>query len=422
MGPTGVGQGVGAGGRVRAFAAAGAVALLAFVGLGLGATHASAVPLTMTFTEARANVGVQLADAALFQPPSAAPFTAEIDPSGTITGGTLTVPRFTTLVPDVGVEGTDVDVDFEIGTITGGFDPATGTLTLSGTAGGVLTATDRVTAEATRCAVAAVGEGGSEQLTLSTAGANGTRVGAPFAFGLTGAGAIAGQWEDMTAELLPGEDTPAVCNTVADRIGGPGGIWLEHDGDTVAPAAPLLAGTDPVSPARSGAPRILGTAEPGSTVRVYSGGGCTGAPVATAGAAELTAPGIAVAVAEGVTASFSATATDAAGNSSQCSFAILYSRLPQPPPSLDPPRTSRPCVVPKLKGRTLAQARRALRAARCRVGKVRKPTAKRLQRLTGKRRPVLVVKSFSPRRGARPASRKVTLRVGPRPRALLRRG
>ena len=106
----------------------------------------------------------------------------------------------------------------------------------------------------------------------------------------------------------------------------------------------------------------------------------------------------------------SATATDAAGNVSPCSTPIGYERivvLPLPPA---PP----PCVVPKLVGKKLPRARRMLRNARCGLGEVSRPgrRIKRLKRLGRARRYVLVVRSTSPRRGARPADRKVDLRLG----------
>jgi hypothetical protein len=49
--------------------AAGMIALVSFLALGVCASTASAEPLSMTFTEARANVGVQLSDAALWSAP-----------------------------------------------------------------------------------------------------------------------------------------------------------------------------------------------------------------------------------------------------------------------------------------------------------------------------------------------------------------
>ena len=209
---------------MRVAAAGALVALLAFA-----AAPASAESLSMTFTEARADVGVQLSDAALFAPPATAPLAAQIDPgSGSITAGELTVPQFSTFITDP--VDADVAVDFEIGTVTGTFSQATGALSLSGTAGGTLTADSK------ECSVATV----PPVLTLTTAGSSGgtsARSGAPFSAGLTGPGAIAGQWTDMTATPIGPDDT-TVCETVDDRIGGPGGVWLVQAGDTAPPAAP----------------------------------------------------------------------------------------------------------------------------------------------------------------------------------------
>jgi hypothetical protein len=386
--------------------------LVALLALGIGASSASAEPLSMTFTEARANVGEkQLSDEALFEAPDTAPFEAEIDPgTGAITAGHLDVPDFSTFITDP--VDADVTVQFEIGVITGTFDEETGALEGSGTAGGTLTANGRT------CTVTTT----PDPLILSTAGSSGgssPRLGAPFTAGLTGAGAIAGQWTDMHAEPVTPEDT-TVCETVDERIGGPGGIWLEQEGDLVPPPAPQLTGTNPASPSLSGTPRILGAAETGSKVSVYGSASCAGLPVATGSAAELGSLGISVAVVEGVTASFSATATDPAGNTSGCSAPIAYTRLKAPtdpggddgtppPPAPAPPPTAGVCIVPKLVGKTLRRAKRALKAADCKLGKVRKP--KRVKRIKRKRRWVLVVRSSSPRRGARPADRKVDLEL-----------
>ncbi len=374
-----------------------AVALVLAFALATCVARASAEPLSMTFTEGRANVGVQLEDAALFEAPATAPFEGQIDPgSGAIAGGQLTVPQFSTHITDP--LNADVTVDFEIGIIDGSFDPATGALALEGEAGGTLTA------DGSECLVSTT----PAVLALSTdrnmGGAN-PRPGAPFVNGLTGSGAIAGQWTDMQATPVTPDDT-TVCETVDDRIGGDGGIWLQQQGDIVPPAAPLLAGTVPVSPSRVGVPRILGSAEPGTTVRLFAGPSCAGAPLATASAAELGSPGLTVEVAEGVTATFSATASDAAGNTSACSAPVSYTRPNRPPPPLLPA-----CVAPNLVGKTLAKAKSTLAAAGCSIGKVTKPKARK-----GKRRPALVVKSQNPKAGTSPASGKVNVRLGPKPR------
>ncbi len=377
--------------------AAGTTALVWLLTLGVCASAASAEPLSMTFTESRANVGVQLSDAALFEAPDTAAFEGQLDPgSGLIVEGDLAVPDFSTFITEP--LDADVTVDFEIGIITGSFTQASGALLLTGEAGGTLKANGEECILSTTPSV----------LTLSTLGSSGgstPRSGAPFAHGLTGAGAIAGQWNDMTATPVdpgPGGDT-AACETVDDRIGGPGGVWLRQEGDVVPPSAPQLSGTDPASPNPSGTPRVLGAAEPGSTVRVYAGSNCVGAPVATASAAKLGSPGISVEVAEGVTAVFSASATDAAGNTSACSAPISYTRVK----STSGPKPSPACVVPKLVGKTLKAAKRRIKAAGCKLGEVRGPRPP-------DRRVPLVVKSSNPGAGARPADGEVDVRLGPK--------
>jgi hypothetical protein len=80
-----------------------------------------------------------------------------------------------------------------------------------------------------------------------------------------------------------------------------------------------------------------------------------------------------------------------------------------PPPALaansPPPLLS--CLVPRLKGLSLAKARSALSRANCTLGKVRKPKAKKLG--------ALVVKSSSPAAGASlPAGGAVGLKLAPK--------
>jgi PASTA domain len=396
---------------------AGTIALVSLLALSACASTASAEPLSMTFTEARANVGIQLSvsndDDALFKAPDTAPFAAQIDSGGNIAGGVLEVPEFSTVIDDPVVA--DVTVEFHIGTITGSFDQTDGTLSLSGTAGGTLTATKEGWTEGEECTVSTT----PEILTLTTTGDTGgpsPLFGAPFTHGLTGAGAIAGQWDDMNAAPVEPEESrnSDVCEEVDDHIRGLGGVWLEHDGDLVPPAAPQLMSTNPGSPGSSGTPRILGAAEAGSTVRVYAAPNCAGTPIATGSAGELGSPGIAVTVAEGVTAAFSAKATDAADNTSACSAPISYTRLKATDPERrgEDPLPLAECIVPKLAGKTLARATEALKKAGCKLGTVRRPKGQR-----GKRRRALVVKSSNPGVGARrPAGSEVNLTLGPKPR------
>jgi hypothetical protein len=93
--------------------------------------------------------------------------------------------------------------------------------------------------------------------------------------------------------------------------------------DAQAPAAPTVTGSEPASPADDNQPELKGTAEPGSTVRLYATAGCSGTPAATGTAAAFTSPGLTVTVADDSTTQFRATATDLAGNTSPCSSAPL---------------------------------------------------------------------------------------------------
>jgi hypothetical protein len=184
--------------------------------------------------------------------------------------------------------------------------------------------------------------------------------------------------------------------------------------DVTPPADPALT-TDPATPASSSTPRITGSAEPGSKVRVYLNASCTGVPNATVSAAELGSPGVAVTVPAATTFTFSATATDAAQNVSGCAVAS-YTNItslgggggtienPPPPSSL--------CTVPKVAGKTLAKAKVAITDARCKTGKVTKPKP-----LPGKKLGALVVKSSSPAAGTVASSGVVTLKLGPKPHA-----
>lgn len=282
------------------------MALGALLALAFCAASASADPLSMTFTEDRANVGVQLTDAAMFAAPATAPFKAQIDPgSGSITSGVLDVPQFATHITEP--INADVTVDFAIGAISGSFTQATGSLTLEGTAGGTLTS------EGEECTVST----DPPVLALSTAGNSGgesPRSGAAFTAGLTGPGAIAGQWDDMLATPVDSGDAENVsfCKNVHKRIGGPGGIWLDQKGEVV------------------------------------------------------------------------------------------------PLPIVDP-RPSEVCVVPKVTGRKAKAARRMIRAAGCKVGKVSRPKRMKVKGSS------LVVKRQTPGAGATPVNGKVHLKLGLEP-------
>jgi hypothetical protein len=207
--------------------------------------------------------------------------------------------------------------------------------------------------------------------------------------------------------------------------------YTETSPDEVAPAPPELTPTTPPSPANDNNPKIRGTAEMGSTIRIYSGTTCAGAPIATGSSAMLESPGITVSVLDNSISHFSATATDAASNESACSNSIAYTeftpivdalppetvekaeaaiRAANPPAVVAQPPTPT-CKVPNLAGLGFAQAKAKLSAAHCTLGTVTKPKAKK-----GHRLPPLVVRASSPSAGAAPGSGKVNLTLGPKPK------
>jgi hypothetical protein len=100
------------------------------------------------------------------------------------------------------------------------------------------------------------------------------------------------------------------------------------------PAAPVLTGTSPSSPANANHVSVLGTAEPGSTVNIYPDGDCSGPPYPSGTAASLASPGIEVQVPDDSKNTFSATATNATPETSTCSAPITYVEDSRPPQTI----------------------------------------------------------------------------------------
>ncbi len=192
--------------------------------------------------------------------------------------------------------------------------------------------------------------------------------------------------------------------------------YTQEEPDEVAPAAPVLSATSPASPAADGTPMIIGSAEAGSTVRIYRDPACEGAVMRSASAGTLASPGIEVFAPAATATQYSATATDAADNTSPCSTPIGYTNTTpiggetapvMLPPFVPPTPEPAGCTVPKLAGKAPARARAALTAAGCKLGKTTKPKTRKGQKL--------VVKRSSPAAGAT-ATAAVNLRLGPKPR------
>jgi subtilisin family serine protease len=89
--------------------------------------------------------------------------------------------------------------------------------------------------------------------------------------------------------------------------------------------------------------------------------------------------------------------------------AVIAQSPPPPPP---PPAVPKRCKVPKLKGLAKGKAKSALEKAKCKLGKVTKPKAKKGQKL-----PPLVVKSSKPKAGTEhDAGKQVAVTLGPKPK------
>jgi hypothetical protein len=228
---------------------------------------------------------------------------------------------------------------------------------------------------------------------------------------------------DEATGLLSG--TPTAEGTYSGVVGATNDVFSPDTQafsitvDTTAPAAPSGLAPTPSSPSSNLKPRIVGAAEAGSTVRLYDNETCTGSPRSTGSAATFASPGLQITVTAGSTTTVYATATDAAGNTSGCSTSKAKYVNAEAPiyPIYEPKKLTkivdpgrRACIVPKVAGKTLAGARKALEAAGCKLGKVSKP-----RRPKGKRRRVLVVTSASPQPGAQPADSKVDLHLRPKP-------
>ena len=98
---------------------------------------------------------------------------------------------------------------------------------------------------------------------------------------------------------------------------------VSYTNDSTAPALVTFASVTPASPNPSTTPVLKGTAEAGSTVKLYTTAGCTGTPAATGTAAAFASPASRRRWCVGTTTTFRATATDAVGNTSACSTSSL---------------------------------------------------------------------------------------------------
>ncbi|WP_354698997.1 hypothetical protein DSM112329_04697 [Paraconexibacter sp. AEG42_29] len=125
-----------------------------------------------------------------------------------------------------------------------------------------------------------------------------------------------------------------------------------------APDAPTIISTTPASGSSDRTPRLRGAAPAGTTVKVYAGASCSGAPVATGTAAAFADPGLLVPAAADARSTYTATATAGGSSASACSSPVSYTHastvVPAPPavdpappaPAPTPPATPDPPATP----------------------------------------------------------------------------
>ncbi len=125
---------------------------------------------------------------------------------------------------------------------------------------------------------------------------------------------------------VAGDQTTDLRATATDAAGNasPCPSPFAYTEDSTPPVAPSITDTDPNSPANDNNPEIKGTAEAGSTVRLYTTSDCSAAIAASGTASAFSSPGLTVTVAASSSTTFRATATDAAGNLSPCSSGLTY--------------------------------------------------------------------------------------------------
>jgi hypothetical protein len=130
-----------------------------------------------------------------------------------------------------------------------------------------------------------------------------------------------------------GTGFPRISNspTIPNAAGGDGSDIGAFERDSVPPAKPSITASVPKSPANNNSPRLKGTAEAGSTVRIYKTSNCTGSPVKTGLASAFASPGLLANVTDNTTTVFHATATDASNNKSACSAGFTYVEDSTPP-------------------------------------------------------------------------------------------
>jgi hypothetical protein len=159
-------------------------------------------------------------------------------------------------------------------------------------------------------------EAGSQVKIFKNGGCTGTAFATRTAAAFTTTGIVVSVAPDAPTGLS------AIATDPLDNV-SPCGAYV-YVQDSMKPRAPQFTATAPGSPANANQPRLRGTAELGTVVNVYPRTSCSGAPIASGGAADLAGAGIPITVADNSRTTLVMSATDAAGNSSLCSLRRVY--------------------------------------------------------------------------------------------------
>ncbi|MEW5849460.1 MAG: Ig-like domain-containing protein [Myxococcota bacterium] len=146
----------------------------------------------------------------------------------------------------------------------------------------------------------------------------------------------AGEGGAYSLQVTVADDSVSTFYVRATDVSGnasacsPGVSYTE---DSTAPEAPVFNPGYPVSPSNDNVPEFRGTAEAGSTVRLYTDAACATSAVAVGSASDFGSSGLQFTVADNSTTTVYATATDRVGNVSPCTTeGVTYVEDSSPPP------------------------------------------------------------------------------------------
>jgi alpha-tubulin suppressor-like RCC1 family protein len=161
-------------------------------------------------------------------------------------------------------------------------------------------------------------QAGSTVRLYTTSGCTGT---------VAGSGTASGAGTFSIAVTVTANSTTTFYGTasdVASNVSACSTSSITYTHDSIPPSLPTFTGTTPTSPSNtSTTPTIQGTAQAGSTVRLYTTSGCTGTVAGSGTAAGAGTFSIGVSVPANSSTTFRATATDVPGNSSGCSSSSI---------------------------------------------------------------------------------------------------